>query len=271
MITYIYILIFLFGGAIGSFINVIADRLYIKSFLGGRSHCDSCNKTLKPKEMVPIFSYLFLRGRCSKCKTKLSARHFWVELILGVLFILTFKLFLANYFFGNNVNILSGIIFSIYFILIYIVFFVILLYDMKHKIVPTGFSLFLIVLGIASLIYKLLFFSKFFPNGFNTLFFLEIFSGFLIAIPFLLIYLFSRGRGCGFGDVVIFFGIGYLLGFVFGLSTLFLSIWIGAIFSVILLFIFPKKYNKKISYTVCSVYYSIRYNRTLITSGYFRY
>lgn len=68
----IYSLIFLFGGALGSFAGVIVDRLYIKSFLTGRSNCDTCNRRLNWYELIPVFSFLFLGGRCRKCKVKIG-------------------------------------------------------------------------------------------------------------------------------------------------------------------------------------------------------
>ena len=88
METILYIIIFIFGASIGSFVNVIVDRLYIKSFIAGRSHCDSCGKELSFFELIPIFSYLFLKGRCKKCKTKISPKHLYTEIITGVLVVL---------------------------------------------------------------------------------------------------------------------------------------------------------------------------------------
>ena len=77
----IYVLIFLFGGAIGSFVGVVVDRLYVKSFLAGRSNCDSCNRRLDWYETIPVFSYLFLKGRCRKCKSQNRKRKIMVRII----------------------------------------------------------------------------------------------------------------------------------------------------------------------------------------------
>ncbi len=242
----ILLLIFFFGASLGSFTNVIVDRLYIKSFLSGRSHCQSCAKRLNWYELIPVLSYLFLKGRCKKCKSKIGAKHFFVELVFGIFALLTYNFYLSNYFtFPINIeNLILGIILSILFIIIFIVLGVIFLYDFKHKLVPTGFSFILIIIGIAFQVYRVINFDIYYHNM-TTLFWLDIFSGFIIALPFFLIYIFSGKKAVGFGDILLFFGIGYLAGFVFGVSIFLLSIWIGALMSLFLIYFFPKNYNRK--------------------------
>lgn len=242
-----YFILFLFGGAIASFTNVIVDRLYIKSFLTGRSHCSFCGKELSFFELIPIFSYLFLKGRCKKCKTKIGAKHLYLELIFGILAILTYKLLLVNYFnpMSLDYNLLSGFLFALLYTFLFVILSVIFLYDLRHKIVPLPFSSLLLITGIAFEVYKVLHIHTFYGGVHNTLFYLDLFSGILIALPFLLINIITKGKGVGLGDVILFLGVGYLLGFIYGLSALLLSVWIGAIVSLLLIYIFPKKFNKK--------------------------
>ena len=81
----------LLGAAVGSFLNVCIDRLPAgKSLVYPPSHCDSCQHRLSPKDLVPVFSYLWLRRRCRYCQAPIPQRPFWVELGTGFLFALTY-------------------------------------------------------------------------------------------------------------------------------------------------------------------------------------
>jgi len=81
----------LLGAAVGSFLNVCIDRLPAgKSLVYPPSHCDSCQHRLSPKDLVPVFSYLWLRRRCRYCQAPIPQRSFWVELGTGFLFALTY-------------------------------------------------------------------------------------------------------------------------------------------------------------------------------------
>ena len=77
----------LLGTAIGSFLNVCIDRLPVgKSLLYPPSHCDACQHHLSPRDLVPVFSYLWLRGRCRYCHVAIPRRVLWVEVASGLLF-----------------------------------------------------------------------------------------------------------------------------------------------------------------------------------------
>lgn len=247
MNSILYIIIFFFGAAIGSFVNVIVDRLYVKSFLTGRSHCGSCNKKLSFFELIPVLSYIFLKGRCGKCKTKIGAKHLYVEIVLGVLALLTYKFLLINYFNPTSLdyNLISGVLLSFLYTFLFILFSVIFLYDLRHKIVPLSFSLLLLITGLAFEVWKATHLQNFYNGNHGPLFYLDLFSGVLIALPFFLINIFTKGRGVGMGDVILFLGVGYLLGFIYGVSAFLLSVWIGALVSLFLIYFLPKKFNKK--------------------------
>ena len=88
---FISILVFLFGGALGSFYQVFIERRERgEDFIFSRSSCDSCNKTLKFYEMIPVFSYIFLRGRCSSCGEKIGRENFYIEVLASLLALLVF-------------------------------------------------------------------------------------------------------------------------------------------------------------------------------------
>src|SRR4051812_3628209 len=80
-------LIFYFGCIIGSFLNVVILRLPQEEQLGGRSHCVHCGHILSSYELVPLLSYVGLRGACRACHSTISPRYFIIETITGLLFL----------------------------------------------------------------------------------------------------------------------------------------------------------------------------------------
>lgn len=81
----------LLGTAMGSFLNVCIDRLPAdRSLLSPPSHCDACQHPLSSADLIPVFSYLWLRGRCRYCQASIPQRHLWVELGSGLLFAFTY-------------------------------------------------------------------------------------------------------------------------------------------------------------------------------------
>src|SRR3989344_2300934 len=130
MDTLAYIILFILGAAIGSFINVIALRYNSGlSFLKGSSVCLSCSKPLKWYELIPLFSYLKLKGRCASCFTKFSIQYFLMELISGIAFV---------WIAFNFQSILEFLLLSIIYCLLSIIF----IYDLRHKIIPDLFVFF---------------------------------------------------------------------------------------------------------------------------------
>lgn len=91
---WIYIMVFLFGITIGSFLNVCIFRLPAgESLIKRNSHCMTCGTPIKWYDLIPVFSWLFLRGKCRACGSKISGRYILVESLTGVLFVLTFMRF----------------------------------------------------------------------------------------------------------------------------------------------------------------------------------
>lgn len=81
------VLAFFMGASVGSFLNVVADRLPAgRSIVHTRSFCESCNRTLNPVDMVPVISFLWLRGKCRHCRAAIPARLVLVEALTGLLF-----------------------------------------------------------------------------------------------------------------------------------------------------------------------------------------
>lgn len=209
---------FIFGTLIGSFLNVVILRYNTGSLLSGRSGCFSCGKTLKWYELFPLFSYLFLGGKCKKCKSMISWQYPLVELSTGFLFLGTYLKGYTDFSAIVPLSILSLLI-------------VIFVYDIHHKIIPNG-----IVYGFVGISFAQLFVNL------NTLSFvvpttLDILAGPIFFIPFFAIWFFSKGMWMGLGDGKLVLGIGWMLGLVDGLSAVVLAFWIGAGISVLLLFL----------------------------------
>lgn len=86
----IYVILFMLGACIGSFVNVIFSR---QDWYKGRSRCDTCGYTLKWYDLIPIISYLTLFGRCRKCKSKIDACHFISEMYMSAAFVISYVCF----------------------------------------------------------------------------------------------------------------------------------------------------------------------------------
>ena len=87
---FLYIVAFLYGIVIGSFLNVLIFRIPKKENIVQSSHCMSCGHKLGWRDMVPVFSYLFLRGRCRQCGARISIQYPLIEALNGVLYVVVF-------------------------------------------------------------------------------------------------------------------------------------------------------------------------------------
>ena len=210
------LLISLYGLLIGSFLNVCIYRIpREESIVFPSSHCPTCGTSLKWHDLVPVFSYLVLRGNCRYCGEKISPQYPIVELLNSLVYILIY------YKFGFSLNFLFyGIIFSILIIIGFI--------DLKEMIIP---DILVILILITTIIYKLLTFILYskYPDLLNSI------GGLVLSsLLFILIIVLSKG-GMGGGDVTLIGSLGFILGIKNIFLTIFLSFILGAIISVILL------------------------------------
>lgn len=214
------IFITILGAFVGSFANVVALRLNTgKPILIGRSKCGSCGAELKWYHLVPILSFVFLRGRCGHCGSRVSFQYVLVELLFAALFGLVAL---------KTAPILSLLI---PVLLIVSIIGTIVLYDIRHTIIP---DLLVLALTILTLIYAYL------RDGFTDSFIMTLITAFSIAALFGAIWLISSGRWMGLGDAKFVFGLALLTGFPHALTGFLLSFWLGALISVLLLVLFRK-------------------------------
>lgn len=215
-------LFFLLGICVGSFLNVLIYRLPKNESLFGRSHCDNCGKKLSWFELIPLVSYIFLGGRCKKCKKIIDPTIPLVEFITAFFFAsLILKFPILNF---------DGVILLAYYLFIFSCFTVIFFIDQKKGIIPNK-----IIYPAITLTFVYSFLAQKIIESFL--------SGISASLFFFAIYFITKGKGMGFGDVKLAFLLGLFLGFpgvVFGLYLAFLT---GGISSLILILWGKKKWQ----------------------------
>ena len=228
-------LFFILGLLVGSFLNVVIYRHNTKKSLGGRSHCMVCQNQLTWYELIPLFSFLGLMGRCKNCKTKISIQYPLVELISGLIFVGLFYKF--SYLF--YLDTFSFFITFIFYALVFSLLLVISVYDLKHKIIPDKLVGILAILSFVGLfLFSSIGLSPHIPSVWDFL------SGIIIALPFALIWLISRGKWMGLGDAKLLVGLGWLVGMERIITGVVISFWLGAIIGVLLILL-SRKYSIK--------------------------
>jgi prepilin signal peptidase PulO-like enzyme (type II secretory pathway) len=184
----------------------------------GRSKCLSCGEALRPIDLVPVLSYLFLRGRCRYCSARYGVSALVIETLYGVVFLALYALVLKGY-----ESTLESFLYLVYYTALFIVLGVMALYDKAHTYIPLSF------LGAFSVLTFLMYGLRVSADPSIG----NITAPFLVSAPFLIIWLVTRGRGLGFGDVMLFFGVGAFFGILQGFAVFVISVWTGAIFGVI--------------------------------------
>ncbi len=223
------ILFFFFGASIGSFVQVVSTRLHIAPIINTRSKCLSCGEALRAYDLFPIFSYLLLRGKCRYCKSSYGVSALVIESIYGLVFVLLFNLFLLG-----QLSVLIAFIWLAYYTLLFITLGVIALYDKAHTYIPTSYLTAYVILTLGIFVKNLLI-----DYSLPTLI-----APIVLALPFLLVWVVSKGRAIGFGDIVLFFGVGAFFGLASGVAVFMISIWSGAIWGIVLYFLAPKSKRK---------------------------
>ncbi|MFA6740705.1 MAG: prepilin peptidase [Arcobacteraceae bacterium] len=211
---------FIFGICIGSFLNVLILRLpKNESLMTARSHCPKCNHVIYWYHNIPLFSYLFLRAKCSYCGTKISFLYFFIELISGII---TLALFLKL---GLNQEFIFMVLLS--YVLITLSFI-----DFKYKAVPDYLLLLVFIVSFFASTFSII---EAFKNAF-------LFSGAFILLNFVITFYIQNIKSrilkdeslktqeaLGEGDIPIIAMFGIILGINSGLIAIFLA----AIFAII--------------------------------------
>lgn len=233
MITPFFLLfLFIVGAAVGSFTSVVIYRLHKgkHGILRGRSACPECEKDLQPLDLVPIVSYLTLRGKCRYCSKEISYMYPLLEAISGVIFASLFFMFpffnSALQFSGTNMGLY--LLHAFYSFVLIFTFF----YDLHYLRVADEILLPAILIGlIATIAYPL------------TPHFLDALLGAAIAVAFFgLQILLSKGKWLGLGDLRVGAFMGVILGWKQVILALVLSYFIGS-FVALFVAVHKKKFK----------------------------
>jgi len=251
---FFYFYVFLVGLAIGSFLNSVIHRLHTgesflfaplksrRDFFSGFAHsyCPHCKHKLSWQDLIPVLSFLIVRGKCRYCKKKISVQYPLVELATAILFVLVLQSTIIN----QRLSIFS-IFLTCYLLLITCYLIIIFVYDLKHYIIPDK----IIYPAIAiTFFYNL--FIHFNPKILSTKFYLlnTLSAAFGAGAFFLFIVLISKGRWMGVGDIKLAFFMGFFLSFPDILVALFLAFFIGAIIGIGLILIGKKTLKSEVPF-----------------------
>jgi len=224
-----YILVFIFGCVMGSFLNCVIYRMENKrGFVKGGSSCPKCKHNLAWYDLIPVVSFLILKGRCRYCKEKISIQYLIAEIATGLLLILNFKFLILNQFLVFNFKFL---ITAIYLLAINSLFVLIFVYDLKHFIIPDKFVF--TAIGIV-FIYQLFGIWNLEFGNYGILINC-ILAALASSAFFFIIWLISRGKWMGFGDVKLAFLMGLFLRWPNILVAFFLAFILGSIVGLILI------------------------------------
>ncbi len=207
----IYTMAGVLGIVVGSFLNVCIYRLpREESVVIKPSHCTSCGVKIKRYDLIPILSYIFLKGKCRNCKATISLRYPFIELLNGLLWIYSY------YSFGLSVKtILVSLMFSSLIIVAYM--------DWDTQLININNVNFILLLAV-----------------FNIIFVHEeklwsyLIGSAIVSIPFLLIHIFSKGKAMGFGDVYLMFAAGLFLGLEATATAIMIALVLGSFCGILI-------------------------------------
>ncbi|MCR5205850.1 MAG: prepilin peptidase [Lachnospiraceae bacterium] len=262
----IYIFIFIFGIIVGSFLNVCILRIPLKeTIVSKRSHCMSCGHQLAWYDLFPLFSYLFLRGKCRYCKAKISKQYPIVEGFNGIVAVLCFAISGFSAYTLKNIytivwytddrfvwdwaaTVYEDIIVVILSSILCSVLIVITVIDWRTFEIPLGANVTIFVLGVVRVVSLMLTDSRYYKMKCVVLDkvptflekvnangrWLEYFIGFFaVSVPLAIIYYASKGKAMGGGDVKLMAAAGLFLGWKLAIVALIAGCLYGSIIHII--------------------------------------
>jgi len=205
-------LVLLFGLCVGSFLNVAIFRVHEgDEVVRGRSKCMKCEEPIGPRDLVPLLSYLVLKGRCRRCKAVVSWQYPVIELITGLLFVVLYLLH------GLEMVLVRDIVFISYLIIIFV-------YDLRYMYILDKFTIPAMIFALLANLWLGL------VPAWSILV-----GGITLSAFFGIQYLVSRGKWVGGGDIRMGALMGFMLGLTHGLVALFLAYVLGGLVGAYLL------------------------------------
>jgi len=236
MFCILYFTFFLLGSCIGSFLNSVIYSLETgKSVFNRRSHCPFCKHKLGFFDLIPILSFIFLRGRCRYCNKKISWQYPIVEITTGLLFALVA---LCGY----------SYLYLAYYLLLSAALLLIFIYDLKHYIIPDEIVYSAIFLAIGLRAYEF-----FMAYGWQFASWQAVLPNLFLGVLaptlfFAAIYFFSKSKWLGFGDVKLVFLLGLFLGFPNIIVAIFSATLIGSLVGIGLVLFASKGWKSRLPF-----------------------
>lgn len=241
-----YFLVFLIGIAVGSFLNVLIDRLPAEESITGRSHCDHCKKDLAWYDLLPILSYVYLGARCRYCGGSMSIYYPLVEVITGAMFVgvvvwmrpMSQIRLMADR--GETLLTIHNQTLMLLALLGIVSSAIVIFFsDLKYQIIPDSIQMSLFAFAFLFII----------TQGITPKVFLDqIIAAFVVMSPILMLFWLTKTKGMGFGDVKLAFSMGFLLGILKGVLALYIGFVSGAVVGIILLALRKKGFKSKIAF-----------------------
>ena len=209
LLVVFYVLLFIYGIVIGSFVNVLIYRLpKHEDFVRIRSHCMTCGYQLRWFDLIPIVSWVIYGGKCRKCGQKISAQYPLIEALNGILYVL------VGIVYGISIDTILLCLASSILVAISVI-------DFRTMIIPPGLNIAIGVLGLIRLAFDYRNFASYLI-GFASV------SGFL-----LILYVISKGRWIGGGDIKLMAATGLLIGWKLNILAFFLGCIYGSVIHII--------------------------------------
>lgn len=204
----IYLFVFICGACIGSFTNVLIYRIPRNlPFVYDTSACPECKKRIMPHDLIPIASYIALKGKCRHCSSRISPRYPLIELLCGILAVLAVKL----YSFTPS----AALYFAMFILLVAVAFI-----DIDFMIIPDGLVIALAITAIAIAVSE---------RDISLLW--RILGAFVLSAPMAILNLFIK-EAFGDGDIKLLFVCGFALGFRLVILCGFIAVVLGGIHGV---------------------------------------
>ena len=199
------ILVFLYGIIIGSFLNVCIYRLPQKeNIVTTRSHCMSCGYQLKWYDLIPLFSWLALRGKCRKCKTEISVQYPLIEGLNGILYVVVFLRF------GISIETLLYCLLTSALVVLSVI-------DFRTFEIPLGINVFIGILGLVRILSDRTNWAEY------------VIGFFAVSVFLYVLFWLTKGQGIGGGDIKLMAASGLLLGWQCNILAFLLGCIIGSV------------------------------------------
>lgn len=265
---------FVIGAILGSFAKAVADRINRKESIGGRSYCQKCKTSLRWYDLFPVLSFILLKGRCRYCRKKIPFGNFASEVVLGIVGALLTASAFPSGLSAFSLDSAGGLLlFDLLFKLFIAVVTVIIFWtDTATGLIPdrvtypamaVAFTYLFLSSGIRSWVfyqnlasnpfgkYLLPPYSSYLWDNLGRIWLtqgLAVFAAVSAALIFILLIIFTKGRGMGWGDVKYVFWLGLSLGFPLILPAVFLAFLTGAVFSLGLILLGRKRFGQTIPF-----------------------